>query len=117
MKRPHISTKTKVDVAIKQCYARSILCPLCDEWLDAEHERVLEHMVPHELGGSSTVENLRWVHKGCASRKTNGSRATSAGGDIHKIAKAKRLLKKHSNPNPPGKIPSRPFPKVQRGFR
>ena len=109
MKRPHISVKTKVDVAIRQCYARSIICQLCDDWLDVDHARILEHLVPHELAGSSDAENLRWVHKECAAKKTNGNKATVADGDIHKIAKAKRLLKKHSNPTPEGSIKSRGF--------
>jgi hypothetical protein len=118
-KRPHISVKTKVDVAIRQCYAGSILCPLCDDWLDVDHARILEHLVPHELGGSSDAENLRWVHKECAAKKTNGNKATSAGGDIHKIAKGKRLEKARAvhqavmsgeREKEPGSIPSRPFP-------
>jgi hypothetical protein len=36
---------------------------------------------------------LQWVHKPCADKKTNGNKATVAGGDIHKIAKGKRLEK------------------------
>lgn len=53
---------------------------------------------------------------------TNGSKATSAGGDIHKIAKAKRLSREQEEfrrrmlakkPGKPreksGRIPSRPF--------
>ena len=91
MKRPHISEKTKVTVAIMQTMDSEISCPLCMEWLQAKDDRVLEHMVPHELGGASDETNLRWVHKACAAKKTNGSKATSAGGDIHKIAKTKRL--------------------------
>lgn len=116
MKRPHISAKTKVSVAIEQ--AMTIPCPICWFPLTANDDRVLEHMVPHELGGSSEVENLRWVHKGCAAKKTNGNKATSADGDIHKIAKAKRLERARdvhkaivsgTSEKPAGKIKSRPF--------
>lgn len=129
-KRPHISSKVLVQIAIQQSMNGWISCPLCHAPLFPEEPRILEHMVPHELGGSSDAENLRWVHKDCASRKTNGSKATSAGGDLHKIAKGKRLerarlaheaavLGKTFKPDQPytfvkrksRPIPSRPFPK------
>jgi len=106
-KRPHISVKTKVSVAIEQ--AMTITCPLCWYPLTASDDRILEHMVPHELGGASDITNLRWVHKECAAKKTNGNKATVAGGDIHKIAKAKRLATKHSQPKPLGTMKSRGF--------
>lgn len=118
MKRPHISAKTKVDVAIRQ--AGGVKCPLCLCWMDADEPRILEHLVPHELGGSSEADNLSWVHKDCASEKTNGSKATSAGGDIHKIAKAKRLSAAQAihaaiiagdMTRAKSRIPSRPFQK------
>ena len=117
-KRPHISAKTMVNVAINQALAESIYCPLCDDLLAAMDDRILEHLVPHELGGSSEADNLRWVHKECAAKKTNGSKATSASGDIHKIAKAKRLEKAREahkailsgeRTKPPGTIKSRGF--------
>lgn len=108
MKRPHISTATKVNVAIEQA-GGWIRCAICSGPLRPSEPRILEHLVPHELDGSSDAENLRWVHKECASKKTNGNKATSAGGDIHKIAKAKRLATKHSQPTPPGTIKSRGF--------
>jgi 5-methylcytosine-specific restriction endonuclease McrA len=111
-KRPHISVKTKVSVAIEQAVA--ITCPLCWYPLTAIDDLILEHMVPHELGGASDITNLRWVHKECAGKKTNGNKATVAGGDIHKIAKAKRLATKHSQPNQPGTIKSRGFDKTLR---
>lgn len=128
-KRPHISNKVLVQIAIQQSMNGWISCPLCHAPLFPEEPRILEHMVPHELGGSSDAENLRFVHKDCASRKTNGSKATSAGGDLHKIAKGKRLerarlaheaavLGKTFKPEEPytfvkrksRPIPSRPFP-------
>ena len=115
-KRPHISVKTKVSVAIEQ--AMTISCPLCWYPLTAMDDRILEHMVPHELGGASDLTNLRWVHKECARKKTNGKKATVAGGDIHKIAKGKRLEKARAahqavmsgeREKESGSIKSRPF--------
>lgn len=89
--RPHISSKVMVSVAIKQAEHGEIPCPLCGTGIASFEARVLEHMTPHELGGSSDEGNLRWVHRECAALKTNGGKATSADGDLHKIAKAKRL--------------------------
>lgn len=80
-----------VTVAILQ--AGSIRCVLCNKPLTADMARVLEHMTPVALGGGNTIDNLRWVHRPCADRKTNGTAATCASGDLHKIAKAKRLAK------------------------
>lgn len=129
MKRPHIPAHVRVNVAINQAEHGEIRCPLCHTGLAAMDERVLEHMVPHELGGLSDETNLRWVHKDCALNKTNGGKATSASGDIHKIAKAKRLQRAKEaheaavlgKPAAPDevtyafrkkrRIPSRPFPK------
>jgi hypothetical protein len=117
MKRPAISPKMKVDVALEQA-GGWVYCPLCAGPLRPEHPRILEHMVPHKLGGDTDTENLRWVHKECAATKTNGNKATSAGGDLHKIAKAKRLAKARDEmaaviagekQKTPGKIKSRPF--------
>ena len=118
MKRPHISAHVRVNVAISQAEHGAIRCPICHTELAAMDDRILEHMVPHELGGASDETNLRWVHKECAKVKTNGRKATCADGDIHKIAKAKRIQKVHEKhvaivlgeaERPPSKIKSRPF--------
>ncbi len=127
--RPSIPARVQVAVAISQAEHGGIICPLCGTQIIPSDKRVLEHMVPRMLGGSDEAENLRWVHHDCAKAKTNGNNATSADGDLHKIAKAKRLerarqahedavlgkmnpeksytyVKRLSRP-----IPSRPFPK------
>jgi len=118
MKRPSISDRVRVNVAISQAKYGGIVCPICQTLLVANEPRVLEHMIPHELGGASTEANLRWVHHDCAKTKTNGRKPTVADGDIHKIAKAKRLEKARAAheaivsgaaEKPPGKIKSRPF--------
>lgn len=117
MKRPHISTATKVSVAIEQA-GGWIRCALCSGPLRPSDPRILERLVPHELDGSSEAEDLRWVHKECAGKKTYGNKATCADGDIHKIAKAKRLEKARAAheaivsgtaEKAPGKIKSKPF--------
>ena len=127
MKRPNIPANVRVNVAINQAEHGAIRCPICHTPLAAMDARVLEHMVPHELGGLSDETNLRWVHKECAATKTNGRKATVVDGDLHKIAKAKRLQRAHEAHEAAvlGKpasaqeatvayrrrIPSRPFPK------
>lgn len=94
---------------------------------------ILEHMVAREFYKDKEFAdqpgNLAWVHKDCAAIKTNGRKSTVADGDLHKIAKAKRLqrakelheaavLGKHFKSDQPytfakrksRPIPSRPFP-------
>ncbi len=88
-KRRPVPPHMLVTVAILQ--AGSIRCALCNKPLTADQARILEHLVPVKLGGGNTIDNLRWVHRPCADRKTNGTAATVADGDLHKIAKAKRL--------------------------
>lgn len=90
MSRPKIPDRVKVNVVLQQA-GGWVTCPLCEGPLRPADDRILEHMVPRELGGSDEEENLRWVHRACAAKKTNGSKATAAGGDLHKIAKTKRL--------------------------
>jgi len=78
-----------VTVAIRQ--GGSLVCPLCSEPLRSDEPRRLEHMVPLALGGTDDIGNLAWVHADCAKVKDFGNKATCADGDIHRIAKAKRL--------------------------
>lgn len=122
MKRPHIPAHVRVNVAIIQAQHGGVICPICHTLIVLGDPRILEHMVPHELGGLSDETNLRWVHKDCAITKTNGRKPTAADGDLHKIAKAKRLQRAHEahvaallgEPiQTPARrtIPSRPFPK------
>ena len=124
MTRPSIPARVQVAVALRQ--AVKVPCPLCGFHVDHDSDRVLEHMVPRAWTENDDISNLAWVHKVCATRKTIGNAATSAGGDLHKIAKVKRLAKARAEheaivakvaKRAPGKIKSRPFPKQQRGFR
>lgn len=96
--RPKISAKVQVSIAIRQAHSW-VSCPLCMVPIASDEPRVLEHMVPRAtriaLGlDPDAPEILAWVHKACADRKTNGNKATCADGDIHKIAKAKRIAAK-----------------------
>ena len=131
MKRKAIPTKVQVSVAIRQAWESAgagceyFACALCRKALDSHEPRILEHMTPHAtmiLLGRDPDEpsNLAWVHDHCAARKTNGTKATCADGDNHKIAKAKRLAKATEEhkavlarvmTRPAGKIKSRGFAK------
>ena len=100
MPRKAIPVKVQVSVAIAQAYnatdCQGVQCPLCGIPIHPSAPRILEHMTPHAtrvaLGlDPDAPDNLAWVHKVCADKKTNGTPATCASGDLHKIGKAKRL--------------------------
>ena len=93
-----------------------VSCPLCGKRLKAKDTLIREHMVPLALDGADEEENMRYVHKLCADKKTTGRKHMSDG-DSHLITKSKRLAnggKKRrgrelkSNSTVP---PSRPIPK------
>lgn len=120
--RPHISVKDKVTVAIAQAAGGHIYCPLCRKPLHPEEPRILEHMVVRAFTNSDETKYLAWVHKACADLKTYGGKATCADGDIHKIAKARRIAKAREihhaivqkvMAKPVGKIRSRGFDKTR----
>ena len=124
-KRRPVPPHLLVTVAIIQA-GNGIKCPLCGLRITHEHKRILEHLTPVAFGGGNTVDNLRFVHAACAAKKTNGNAATCANGDLHKIAKAKRLDRAREahravlageRQREPGKIKSRGFPKVHRPMR
>lgn len=77
-KRPHIPERVKIDVAIHQAFGSTIICPLCKGKIDRFCQRTLEHMVPHELGGSSEFENLAFVHTECAEKKREALATSTA---------------------------------------
>jgi hypothetical protein len=77
---------------------RGIYCGVCN-WLILPGQKIQwDHILPEGLGGGTDFKNIWPVHAGeggfaCHKQKTFGSKATSAGSDIHKIAKTKRLAK------------------------
>ena len=133
-KRKAIPVRVHVSVAIRQARegAQSgceyFPCGICRKPLHEDEPRILEHMVPHAtrlaLGlDPDAPEILAFVHEHCAAKKTNGTKATTAGSDKHMIAKGKRLEKAREahravlageRTREPGKIRSRGFPKVKR---
>lgn len=95
-------------------------CIACPEKLFAKPRNfIIEHITALALGGLDTFENKELRCHYCARAKTIGTGATTAGSDIGKIAKLKRLEAKRlgTKPAKPKRqwasrpFPSRPFPK------
>ena len=99
MKRPAITASQRLHVLKK--FGAVVLCQICG---DAEYVAVIQ--IDHELalidGGKHCADtNLRPVCIPCHAKKSSREHIAQR--------KSVRLLKKHSNPKPPGKIKSRPF--------
>lgn len=133
-RRKAIPAHVKVSVAIRQAtnlsglVPQSVQCPLCGFPLLHDQPRILEHTPARAILIANGVENpddpkyLSWVHAACAKTKTNGNGATCADGDIHKIAKAKRLARAQevhravlagTHKREPSRIKSRGFDKTR----
>ena len=67
-----------------------------------------DHFNPNALSGDNSDGNFQVLCIPCHRRKTFGTKATTAGSDIHAIAKVKRLIK---GKTPKRNIPSKPFDK------
>lgn len=66
------------------------VCHICGQTIDGTREAWdADHIIPLEISGDDTDENLRPAHRACHSRKT----ATE---DAPTIAKAKRVHAKHT---------------------
>ncbi len=74
---------------------RPIECVICYEPIRPSQPTIREHMHALGLGGLDTPDNWRLVHKPCADRKTNGTKATTAGSDKNLMAKHRRLTGKN----------------------
>lgn len=75
-----------------------------------------DHIHAHALGGDSSADNCQPLCPECHQRKTGGGKATSAGSDVQRIAKIKRLTGQ-TGQGRKAKIASRPFPKAHRPLR
>ena len=83
--------------AYLEVMVRQARCPLCGERLGSLDGLHWDHVIPIALGGADDPDNLQAVHRECHDRKTRGLPATTAGSDIHAIAKVRRL-----RADPPG---------------
>jgi 5-methylcytosine-specific restriction endonuclease McrA len=90
MKRKAITDKMKLEGAI--CWG-SVVCTNCCIRFKFPREIEWDHFNPVAMGGRHDDSNIRPLCKECHKLKTFGSKATTAGSDIHKIAKVKRIAK------------------------
>jgi hypothetical protein len=101
-KRKAIPVRVQVSVAIRQGRMAAaggceyFPCRICRQPLHEDEPRVLEHMTPHATmvaldRDPDEPDNLAWVCAECAAKKTNGTKATTAGSDKHNIRKGERL--------------------------
>jgi hypothetical protein len=80
--------------------------------IERDHARCRETFTDEDLHLWDTIEQQRYVHGECHKRKTNGTKATSAGSDQHMAAKGRRL-RGETKQGPKAKIRSRPFPTAE----
>lgn len=74
-------------------YRFAVPCVICKVSLGPKAEIEWDHFWPIALGGPDSYQAIRPLHKACHAKKTFGTKATTAGSDIHKIAKDKRFAK------------------------
>jgi 5-methylcytosine-specific restriction endonuclease McrA len=89
--RKQPSLKERLEILIRQA-----TCPRCGEKLGALADLEWDHIQPLALGGDNSPENFQAVHRDCHALKTRGNPATTAGSDIHAIARVKRLARKEA---------------------
>ena len=89
--RRKLTTLDKLKIVVAQ--AR---CPLCGERLGDLADLDFDHAHALALGGADEIENLRAVHRDCHAVKTRGAGATTAGSDVGKMKKLRKLVAKQA---------------------
>ncbi len=125
-KRRHISLRIGLDAALLQL-------GLDPATAECDHHPALGFRERTEDGRYLPDERdpryLVWRASEAHAEKTFGTKATTANGDLHRIAKSKRLAREEADfrarllakspgekRRPKGRIPSRPFPKKPARF-
>lgn len=113
-KRAEFTTLTKL-----RAVARYLRCPgvpekrrQCGKAFGRLEDIRFDHVAAETFTHDSSPENCRPLCQECHDLKTFGSRATSAGSDVHMAAKGKRL-RGETKQGPKAKIQSRPFPTAE----
>jgi hypothetical protein len=119
-KRKPITPKMKVDALL---WHFDIKCYLCTHLIQPDQSIQWDHIWALALGGPHDISNIVPVCYACHHKKTHGAGATTAGSDIGKISKERRIIRtkkmavhkrKPGAKKPPSDWPSR---KLQgRGF-
>lgn len=120
--RPPLNATPRAPMTMKRKLESMVFhgsCYLCGEKLGAMSGVQFDHVLPLELGGADMPENIKPAHVDCHKFKTRN--------DVRQIAKSRRNRKTEAahheaiaNREPgqkrvsKSKIPSRPFPGVQR---
>jgi HNH endonuclease len=90
MKRKAITERMKIMAVLARF---NLPCWLCHNRIGPFDKVEWDHMVPLGLGGEHYFRNLAPVHKTCHDKKTRGTKATTAGSDIGKISKERRIIR------------------------
>lgn len=124
-KRRTITARLARDIIIRQLaegYATRdggcfhIACCLCGNAIHTLEKTQWEHITPLTLGGADDETNIRIAHDACSKSKTNGKAHDASNGDLHKIAKAKRIAAREALERGEAKA-QKHKPKIQgRGF-
>jgi 5-methylcytosine-specific restriction endonuclease McrA len=99
-RRRAITEKMKIASLL---YHNDIECALCGQWLTSVDPIEWDHYRPLAMDGAHDETNIMAVHAKCHLQKTFGAKATTAGSDMHKIAKDKRFAKGKMAVNKGGK--------------
>lgn len=97
-KRAKISERMKIDALLWMCADNVVVgfgvtCHVCSQPIFPGQPIDWDHYKPLALGGSHSYENLMPLHRDCHRKKTRGTGATTAGSDIGKISKERRIIR------------------------
>lgn len=95
-KRAEFTLRTKLEAL-----ARYAICPgvpekgrACGKKFNSIDDIHFDHVARETISHDNSVENCRPLCKECHAFKTFGTKATSAGSDVHMAAKARRIARK-----------------------
>lgn len=96
MSRRHMNTTRRAKIF----KAADGVCHICGEKIDGTRERWdADHVIPLEISGDDSDDNLRPAHERCHRAKTSKE-------DVPTIAKCKRVAAKHNGSHKPkGTLP------------
>ena len=116
MTRRRLTERQVIFVLIEQ--GVTIPCHQCRVAFRDGDEIEREHLHALALGGTDTLDNMRFSHKDCHKTETNGTKATTAGSTKHVVAKVKRIAKKNEGRAAPNSLrvtPSTEPPRAREG--
>lgn len=88
--RPPLTERMKIDALL---FGNDVRCMICNHRIFPTDLYDWDHIHALALGGAHYFKNLAPTHRLCHAEKTHGKPATTAGSDIGKIAKTRRIAK------------------------